>query len=61
MFYPKITGLQVDTYFFDAAEICTIFSETITEIKDSEVDLGQPIVSPDGIESKQIRPEPFGV
>ena len=61
LFMPKMTGATVDTYFFDATELCTIFSETITEIKDAEVDIGQPIVNPDSVEAKSVRPEPFGV
>ena len=61
LFMPKMTGLTSDTYFFDAKEFCTVFAQTITEIKSSEVDLGKPIISPEQIEPKTVRPEPFGL
>ena len=61
LFLPKLTGLNQDTYFFDATEFCTVFAEAITEIKDAEVDIGQPIVGPDSVEAKIVKPEPFGL
>lgn len=53
-----MTGLTTDTYFFDAAEVCTIFAETITEIKASEVDVSSSVIGPS---SKDVRPEPYGI
>ena len=47
LFMPKLTGLSSDTYLFDAREICTVFAETITEIKDGEVDQGTPVSMPE--------------
>ena len=61
MFMPKLTGLNQDTYFFDGTEICTVFAEAITEIKDAGVDIGQPIVGPESVEAKMVKPEPFGL
>ena len=58
---PKMTSLTSDTYYFDSTEFCTVLSSTITEIKDGEVDIGQPVVGPDSVESKVVRPVPYGV
>lgn len=60
LFMPKITGLTVDTYNFNADEVCTVFAQTIAEIKEGEVDLGAPALSAEVIEPKKVKPA-YGV
>lgn len=60
LFMPKITGLTVDTYTFSSEEFCTVFAQTIAEIKEGEVDLGAPALSAEVVEPKKVK-QPYGV
>ena len=59
---PKMTGLSTDTYLFDAKELCIVFAQAITEVKEGEVDVGSPlVVTPHTVEQTNIKPTPYGV
>jgi len=60
LFMPKITGITSDTYLFNAIELCTVFAQTITEIKEGEVDLGSPYLSAEPVEPKKVK-QPYGL
>ena len=63
LFMPKKTGLTFDTYIFNAKELCTVFAQTITELKNDEVDLGVPYMDPEDLAdapSKKVK-TPYNV
>lgn len=60
LFMPKITGITSDTYLFNAVELCTVFAQTITELKEGEVDLGSPYLRAQPAEPKKVQ-QPFGL
>ena len=55
LFLPKLQGLTQDTYMFTTQELCVIFAQAITEIKEGEVIL--PVVD----KNKRARMDTFGV
>ena len=55
LFLPKLQGLTQDTYMFTTQELCVIYAQAITEIKEAEVVL--PVVD----KSKRVRDEPYGL
>lgn len=55
LFLPKMQGLTQDTYLFTTQELCVIFAQAITEIKEGEIIL--PVVDA----NKKAREEPYGI
>ena len=55
LFMPKMQGLTQDTLLFTPIELCTTFSQTITEMKADEVEL--PVVDA----NKRVKEEPYGL
>lgn len=55
LFLPKMQSLTTDTYMFTTQELCVVFAQTITEIKEGEVIF--PVVD----KNKKAREVPYGL